>query len=54
MFGLFKKKNHKERLESQYRKLLKDSYTLSTTNRKASDQKRAEAEKLLRQIEALD
>ena len=53
MFGLFKKKSEKEKLEEQYRKLIDESYKLSHTNRSASDQKAAEADGLLKQIEAL-
>lgn len=53
MFGLFKKKSLKEKLEAKYQKLLKESYDLSTTNRKASDQKQAEAAEVLKEIEAL-
>lgn len=53
MFGLFKKKTELEKLESQYQKLLKEAHTLSTTNRKMSDSKSVEANKVLAQIEAL-
>ena len=34
MFGLFKKKSQKEKLEETYEKLIKESYKLSTVNRK--------------------
>jgi hypothetical protein len=50
MFGLFKKKSEKEKLEDQYKKLLKESYNLSTTNRKLSDQKVYEAEQVMNKI----
>lgn len=53
MFGLFKKKSEKEKLQEQYEKLLKESHTLSTTNRKLSDQKTAEAEEVMQQLEKL-
>ena len=53
MFGLFKKKSEKEKLEAQYRKLIDESYKLSHTNRSASDQKAAEADKVLKQLESL-
>lgn len=53
MFGLFKKKSEKEKLQAQYEKLLKESYNLSTTNRKLSDQKVYEAEQVMNQIEKL-
>ena len=53
MFNLFKKKSEVEKLEIQYKKLLDESYKLSHFNRSASDQKRAEAEEILHQIEAI-
>lgn len=54
MFGLFKKKSQKEKLQEQYVKLLKESYELSTQNRSKSDDKAAEADKILKQIETMD
>lgn len=54
MFGIFKKKTEAEKLEERYQKLIKEAYTLSTTNRKASDLKQAEADDVLKQIEALE
>lgn len=53
MFGLFKKKSERDTLDAQYKKLLKEAHTLSTTNRKLSDQKVGEADAVLKQIEAL-
>jgi len=53
MFQIFKKKTEKEKLQEKYKKLLEESYKLSHTNRSASDQKAAEAEALLKQIEKL-
>jgi len=53
MFGLFKKETPKQKLEKQYKKLLEESYQLSSTDRKASDQKLAEAEEVAKQIDAL-
>jgi hypothetical protein len=53
MFGLFKKKSHKEKLRAQYEILLKESYNLSTTNRKLSDQKAFEADEVMKQFEKL-
>lgn len=53
MFNLFKKKSKLEKLQEQYRKLLEESYQLSTSNRTASDEKAYEAEQVLKQIEAL-
>lgn len=54
MFGLFKKKTQKDKLQQQYKKLLEEAFTLSTSNRKMSDQKIYEAEQLLAQMESLD
>jgi hypothetical protein len=53
MFGLFKKKSETEKLEIKYQKLLKEAYTLSTTNRTLSDSKTAEANEVLKEIELL-
>lgn len=53
MFSLFKKKSPEEKLQAQYKKLLEESFKLSHTNRKLSDEKLAEANKILEQIEAL-
>ena len=52
MFGLFKKKSEKDKLHEQYQKLMKESYDLSTSNRKLSDQKAYEAEEIMKKIEA--
>ena len=54
MFGLFKKKSDKEKLQENYEKLLKEAYSLSTTNRKKSDQKTFEAEEVAKKIEKLN
>jgi hypothetical protein len=54
MFGLFKKKSEKEKLQEQYKKLLKESFDLSKSNRTASDAKQAEADVILKKIEALE
>lgn len=53
MFGLFKKKSQLDQLNDQYQALLKESHTLSTVDRKASDEKIAEAEKILLKIQEL-
>ena len=52
MFGLFKKDPVKK-LQKKYKELMEESYRLSTTDRKASDLKRAEAEEIIKEIEAL-
>ena len=43
MFGIFKKKTEVDKLDAQYRRLMKDAHRLSTSDRKASDLKVAEA-----------
>ena len=53
MFGLFKKKSEKEILNTKYKKLLEEAFKLSTSNRKESDAKYAEADKILKQLESL-
>lgn len=52
MFGFFKKDPVKK-LQKKYKDLMEESYRLSTTDRKASDLKRAEAEEVLKEIDAL-
>jgi hypothetical protein len=42
-----------DRLNEQYTQLLEESFKLSTTDRRASDLKRAEAEALVSRIEEL-
>lgn len=54
MFGLFKKKSAKEKLEDQYDTLIKKSYDLSHTNRAESDKIAAEAHAVLEQIKNLE
>lgn len=53
MFGIFKKKSEKEKLQDQYAKLLKESHRLSTINRAESDLKAAEADEIAKKIEAM-
>lgn len=52
MFGLFKKDKKKE-LQKKYERLMKESYDLSTVDRKASDLKRVEAEQVADEIAKL-
>ncbi|GEQ86748.1 hypothetical protein ULMS_22560 [Patiriisocius marinistellae] len=54
MFGLFKKKTEIEKLQEQYSKLMNDYHKLSTTNRKESDKKYAEANIIAERIEKLN
>jgi len=53
MFNIFKKKNPKEALIKQAKKLEEEAFRLSKTDRKASDLKTAEAQELWKQIEAM-
>jgi hypothetical protein len=53
MFGLFKKKSEKEKLEDEYTKLLKETHRLSTINRAESDKKAAEADAVAKLIDAM-
>jgi hypothetical protein len=53
MFGLFKKKTEKERLQEKYKKLMEEGFKLQSINRSDSDQKYLEADALLKEIEAL-
>ncbi len=54
MFGLFKKKTEKEKLQEKYERLQKESFDLSTSNRKMSDQKSFEADEVMKQLERLN
>lgn len=53
MFGLFKKKTEREKLQKVYKQLMDESYKLSHTDRAKSDQKRAEAEEIAKKIDNL-
>ena len=53
MFKLFKKRSSKEKLQDQYAKLMSEAHLLSTRNRKLSDAKIAEAEGVMKKIEAI-
>lgn len=52
MFGLFKKDPSKS-LQKKYDNLMEESFLLSKTNRRLADEKFAEAEAVMSQIEAL-
>lgn len=54
MFGLFKKKSERDKLEAQYDALIKKSYELSHSNRAESDKLQAEAQEVLKKIDALE
>jgi hypothetical protein len=53
MFGLFKKKSEADKLQAQYKRLMKEAYDLQSINRRASDQKYAEAKDILTKIDQL-
>ena len=53
MFGLFKKQSDVKKLQKRYEKLMSEWHGLSSINRAESDKKYAEAEAILKQIEAL-
>lgn len=53
MFNIFKKKSELEQLQTKYKKLMAEAHSLSHQDRKASDQKIAEAEEVANQIDAL-
>ena len=54
MFNIFKKKTEKEKLEDQYRKMMKEGYDLQSINRAASDKKYGEAQSILEKIDLLE
>jgi len=53
MFGLFKKKSPADKLRKEYEKATAEAFRLSKIDRTASDQKTAEAEEIMKQLEAL-
>ncbi|SEG04272.1 Lacal_2735 family protein [Algoriphagus boritolerans] len=53
MFGLFKKKSEKQKLQDTYAKMLSEAHKLSHSNRTAADKLMAEAEEIAKKIEKL-
>ena len=53
MFGLFKKKSKKEKLQELYNKKKEQAFKLSRTNRKESDKLEKEANDILIKIEKI-
>ncbi|MBS4071889.1 Lacal_2735 family protein [Algoriphagus aquatilis] len=53
MFGLFKKKSEKEKLQEAYAKMMADAHKLSHSNRTAADKLMAEAEEIAKKIDKL-
>lgn len=54
MFGLFKKKSKIDLLHDKYSKLQKEAHGLSNSSRTQSDAKYAEADEVLKEIEAME
>lgn len=53
MFGLFKKKSEKEKLQESYAKMMSEAHRLSHSNRTAADKLMADAEEVAKKIEKL-
>lgn len=53
MIGLFKSKSKLDKLQKQYEKLMNEWHKLSSIDRSKSDEKYAEAQKILDQIDVL-
>ena len=53
MFGLFKKKTEKEKLQEAYADLMAKAHKLSHSNRTAADRMMAEAEEIAKKIDKL-
>jgi hypothetical protein len=53
MFGLFKKKSEKEKLQDKYEKLMGEAHKLASTNRKLSDEKIFQANEIMKKLEKL-
>lgn len=51
---MFGSGNDKDKLQAKYNKLMQEPYDLSPVIRKKSDQKRAEAEEIGRQLDELE
>ncbi len=54
MFKFFKKKSEVDKLNEKYQSLQSEAYRLSTSDRTASDEKYAEAQAVLDQIDSLE
>jgi len=52
--GLFKRKSKVDKLNDQYEKLLQQAHKMSTLNRTKSDELMAEAQEVLKEIEAAE
>jgi len=53
MFGLFKRKTKKEKLQAKYQLLMNEAFKLSKINRSQSDKKYFEADEILKEIDRI-
>ena len=53
MFKLFKKKTSVEKLQDRYKKLMSEWHDLSSIDRAASDEKYAQAQEVLNEIDKI-
>lgn len=53
MFGLFKKKSEKQKLQDSYQKKLSEAHKMSHSNRTQSDKLMAEAEEIAKKIDQI-
>ena len=53
MFGIFKKKTEKEKLQETYKKLMENAYKASHSNRTLADKIMTEAEEVGKKIDLL-
>jgi archaellum component FlaC len=53
MFNLFKKKTAVEKLQNRYKKLMSEWHDLSSTDLAASDEKYAQAQEVLNEIDKI-
>tara|TARA_Y100001978_G_scaffold185598_1_gene184722 strand:- start:170 stop:337 length:168 start_codon:yes stop_codon:yes gene_type:complete len=51
MFGIFKKKSEKEKLQIKYQQIKEKAFKMSKINRKESDKLESEAQKILDLLE---
>ena len=54
MFGLFKKKSKKEKLQNEYNKLKKEAFEMSKFDRKKGDELEKKADDVLKEIQKLN
>lgn len=54
MFNLFKRKSKKDKLNDEYQRLMHEAFVLSKTNRRQSDEKVAQANDVMKELESLE